>query len=83
MLSRPEYGWERVYSPVNEGSFALIKNGTIFLTYSAALIDATYCLGMLTAHNGSDLLIPQNWKKSTYPVLHRLSHPEQIGLGHI
>lgn len=82
LLSRPEYGWERIHSPVNEGPFALIKNGTIFLTYSAALIDATYCLGMLTAQNGSDLTVPQNWKKSNYPVLHRLSHPDQVGSGH-
>jgi GH43 family beta-xylosidase len=82
LLSRPEYGWERIHSPVNEGPFALIKNDTIYLTYSAALIDATYCLGMLTARNGSDLLDPLSWQKSNYPVLHRLSHEDQIGTGH-
>jgi GH43 family beta-xylosidase len=82
VLSRPEYGWERINSAVNEGPFALYRDSRIFVTYSAALIDATYCMGMLEAIDGSDLCDPASWTKTNYPVLHRLSTPGQIGSGH-
>lgn len=82
VLSRPEYGWERINSAVNEGAFAFYRKGRIFVTYSAALIDATYCMGMLEAEEGADLCDPASWTKTNYPVLHRLSTPGQIGSGH-
>ena len=81
-LSRPEYGWERIHSPVNEGAFLLRRGDRLWVTYAAALIDHTYCVGMLSALDGDDLTDPANWRKSNYPVVHRFSVPDQIGAGH-
>ncbi|HOE08479.1 MAG TPA: family 43 glycosylhydrolase [Treponemataceae bacterium] len=82
LLRRPLYSWERAHSDVIEGPFVLKRGEDIFVTYAAALIDHTYCVGLLRTREGSDLLDPQSWTASNYPVLHRWSHPEQIGAGH-
>lgn len=82
LLRRPSYSWERAHSDVIEGPFVLKRGEDIFVTYAAALIDHTYCVGLLRTREGSDLLDPQSWTASNYPVLHRWSHPEQIGAGH-
>lgn len=82
VLSRPEYGWERIHSAVNEGPFLLRRNDTLYLTYAAALIDDTYCVGMLSAQDGTDLLDVRHWQKSNYPVFHRFSNDKMIGAGH-
>lgn len=81
-LSRPEYGWERIHSEVLEGPFLLRRGEMLHLTYAAALIDHTYAVGMLSAKDGDDLLDPVSWRKCNYPLLHRLSMPDQLGAGH-
>lgn len=82
LLRRPGFSWERAHTDVIEGPFVLKRGKDIFVTYAAALIDHTYCVGLLRAREGSDPLDPQSWTASNYPVLHRWSHPEQIGAGH-
>lgn len=82
VLSRPEYGWERIHSAVNEGAFFLRRGKRIFMTFASALIDATYCTGMMETEDGLDLCDPANWVKNNYPVLHRFSIPGQMGTGH-
>lgn len=69
LLTTPDYDWERVDFWVNEGPAILKKNGKIFITFSASATGACYCMGMLTADEDADLLDPQSWKKSRYPVL--------------
>ncbi len=69
LLTTPDYDWERVGFWVNEGPAALQRNGKIYLTFSASETGIHYCLGMLTADEGSDLLDPLSWKKDRYPVL--------------
>ena len=81
-LCRPEYGWERIGTQVTEGAFCLKRGSTLFITYAAALIDHTYCVGLLTATDGDDLTNIANFQKSNYPVIHRYSVPGQIGAGH-
>lgn len=81
-LCRPEYGWERIGTPVNEGAFCLRRGEKLYVTYAAAHIDHTYCVGLLCANDGDDLLDISNWEKSNYPVLHRFSLPGMIGAGH-
>jgi GH43 family beta-xylosidase len=84
MISTPKYGWEKVgdrprqippHVNVNEAPEALIRNGRIFVTYSASgcWTDA-YAIGMLTAKQGSDLLNARSWTKSAQPVF--ASSPE-------
>ena len=81
-ISRPEFNWERVGFSVNEGPVALIRNGRIFLTYSAAATDANYCLGLLTADENADLLDPKSWKKSPEPVMKSDPARKLFGPGH-
>jgi GH43 family beta-xylosidase len=82
MVSQPEYAWEKVKHDVNEGPAALVRNGRVFLTYSASATDANYCLGMLTADDSADLLNPASWRKSPEPVLRSSEATGQYGPGH-
>ena len=82
LLTSPDYDWERVGFWVNEGPFALQRNGKVFLTYSASETGAKYCVGMLTAKEGSDLLDPLSWKKERYPVLMTDEAKSVYGPGH-
>ena len=82
LLTTPDYDWERVGFWVNEGPAVLKRDGKIFLTYSASETGAPYCMGMLTAESGTDLLDPLSWKKERYPVLASDPSIEVYGPGH-
>ncbi len=82
LLTTPCYDWERIGFWVNEGPFALRHGGKIFLTYSASETGVDYCVGMLTAEEGADLLDPSSWKKSRYPVLRTEDSLRIYGPGH-
>lgn len=81
-ISVPELPWETVGYRVNEGPYALHRNGRIFLTYSASATDANYCVGLLTADEDSDLLDPASWAKSPEPVFATSEANRQYGPGH-
>jgi GH43 family beta-xylosidase len=68
MISKPELPWEQIRSSVNEGPAILVRNGRVWLTYSAAGSRAEYCLGFVSADEKSDLLDPASWIKSPTPV---------------
>lgn len=82
MLATATHPWELRQFRVQEGPAALIRNGKVFLTYSANSTDYKYCMGLLTADAEADLLAPQSWSKSPEPVLD--SEPEEgvWGPGH-
>ncbi len=82
LLSAPEFGWANNHTFVDEGPFALIKNGKVFLTFSSAAVDSTYVVGLLTADIGADLLEVSNWTKTNYPLLTSRSVEGQYGTGH-
>jgi GH43 family beta-xylosidase len=82
MLTKPEYPWERVRFDVNEAPAVLVRNGRVFLTYSASATDANYVLGMLTANENANLLDPAAWRKSPEPVLRSSAANGQYGPGH-
>ncbi|KAL2150558.1 hypothetical protein VTH82DRAFT_7121 [Thermothelomyces myriococcoides] len=81
-ISRPTLAWERIGYKVNEGPYVIQRNGKIFLTYSASATDANYCMGLLTAEEGSDLLDPASWSKSQEPILTSNEKTNQWGPGH-
>ncbi|MEV7194818.1 glycoside hydrolase family 43 protein [Streptomyces sp. NPDC093510] len=81
-LTTPEYDWECVGFKVNEGASVIRRNGRVFMTYSASATDANYCLGLLTADAGSDLLDPASWAKSPKPVFTSNETTKQYGPGH-
>lgn len=82
LLSKPDYGWERVKHEVNEAPAVIVKNGRVFLTYSASATDANYALGLLTAPVGANLLDAKSWKKSPVPVFVSSGANKQYGPGH-
>ncbi|MBN1796018.1 MAG: glycoside hydrolase family 43 protein [Sedimentisphaerales bacterium] len=82
MITRPEYPWEIIRYRVNEGPAALIRNGHVFISYSASGTDHNYCMGMLTASADADLLDAASWKKSPTPVFKSSPANSQYGPGH-
>lgn len=67
-LSAPDQPWERVVGNpyINEGPEILQRNNKIFLVYSAnGSWSDEYCLGMLTAAGGANVLLPSSWTKSS------------------
>ena len=62
-ISRPELAWERIGFHVNEGPAVLKRHGRVFIAYSAAATDANYCMGLLWADAGADLLDSKRWRK--------------------
>lgn len=81
-LSRPEHEWERRGHWVNEGPSVLVKNGRVWLSYSASATDANYCLGLLSAAEDADLLRTEAWTKSPEPVFRSDRSASQFGPGH-
>jgi GH43 family beta-xylosidase len=79
-LSRPDLPWEQVGFLVNEGPAVLVRHGKVIVTYSASATDHNYCMGLLWADAGADLLDPTAWHKSPQPVFR--SGNGQYGPGH-
>lgn len=82
LLSKPDYGWANNHTFVDEGPYALITDKKIFVTISGALVDATYCVGLLSIDPDADLLDSGNWTKGNYPLLTSRSVPGEYGPGH-
>jgi GH43 family beta-xylosidase len=71
LISRPTLPWERRGGPpwINEGPQVLIRDGRVLIVYSAAgSWTDHYCLGMLSARVGGNLLSAASWKKHPSPV---------------
>ena len=82
MLSTPNYAWEKVKFEVNEAPAVLVRNGKVFITFSASATDASYSIGLLSADAKADLLNPASWKKSPEPVFKTSEKSGQYGPGH-
>ena len=81
-LSVPTLAWEIRGFRVNEGPAVIVRNGRVFMTYSASATDANYCVGLLTASATADLLNPSSWTKSANPVFASNASTSQYGPGH-
>jgi GH43 family beta-xylosidase len=81
-LSIPELEWETRGFSVNEGPAVLIRNGRVFLSYSASATDENYCVGLLHAREDADLLDPRSWSKSPVPVFKTCYEGQVYGPGH-
>ena len=53
---------------VVEGPSPLVKNGKVFIAYSASATDSRYKLGLLSASDTADLLNTASWYKRANPV---------------
>lgn len=81
-LTVPTLPWEVQGFKVAEGPAPLIRNGRVFLTYSASATDARYCMGMLTARDEADLMNPAVLVKSPEPVFRTSVERGIYGPGH-
>jgi GH43 family beta-xylosidase len=82
LLSEPDLEWERLGYKVNEGAAVIVRNGYVFLTYSASATDDRYAMGLLWADEAADLLDPASWSKSPDPVFFTAPKLGRYGPGH-
>ncbi|KOV82929.1 alpha-arabinofuranosidase [Nocardia sp. NRRL S-836] len=81
-IATPTLSWEVQGFRVNEGPAVLIRNGRVFVTFSASATDARYCMGLLTADENANLLDARSWTKSPNPVFATHAPTSQYGPGH-
>ncbi|ASA26318.1 family 43 glycosylhydrolase [Paenibacillus donghaensis] len=69
LISTPDQIWETSPGRINEGPQVTIKGETINLVYSAnGSWTDSYCLGLITAKIGNDLMNPSSWVKQDKPI---------------
>ncbi|WP_213013846.1 family 43 glycosylhydrolase, partial [Paractinoplanes toevensis] len=81
-ITTPTKSWEIQGYKVNEGPAVLIRNGRVFLTFSASATDARYCMGLLTADADADLLDRDSWVKTPDPIFVTNTETSRFGPGH-
>ncbi|HWS32101.1 MAG TPA: family 43 glycosylhydrolase [Actinoplanes sp.] len=81
-ITTPTKSWEIIGYKVNEGPAVLIRNGRVFITFSAAATDSNYCMGLLTASAGADLLKRESWTKTPDPIFVTNEATQRFGPGH-
>lgn len=82
MISPSELPGEQIRGRVNEGPAVLVRNGRVWLTYSAAGTGSEDGLGLLSADEKSDLLAPASWTQSPTPVFMTNEAHGVFGPGH-
>ncbi|MBO5064956.1 MAG: family 43 glycosylhydrolase [Clostridia bacterium] len=82
LLTKPEYPWEMVNIPVNEGPAVMIHEGKVFLAFSASATGPEYCIGLMYADENADLLNINNWTKLSQPLLASADLNGEYGPGH-
>ena len=82
VISQPEFAWEMNGHKVNEAPSVLIRNGKIFVTFSASATDANYCIGLLWANENANLLDTTSWHKLPQPVFSTNEALKRFGPGH-
>lgn len=82
LLTKPEFDWERVNIPVNEGPAAMIHGGKIFLAFSASATGPEYCIGLMYADEDSDITDISSWTKLDSPLLTSDDLIGEYGPGH-
>jgi GH43 family beta-xylosidase len=81
-ISSPTLEWETRGFKVNEAPAVIVRNGRVFIAYSASATDANYCMGLLTARDDAELVDRKSWTKSQRPVFASSERNGQFGPGH-
>lgn len=83
-ILRPQLGWDRCETEVEEGPYLLRRGDDLFVTVSGSSTGMSdlYAVGLLRAKTGSDLLDPAFWDWCPYPLLTKESVPGEFGPGH-
>lgn len=82
LLTKPEYDWEKVRIPVNEGPAAMVVDGKVYLAFSASATGPEYCIGLMYADESADLTDTSNWTKLDRPLLTSDDLEGEYGPGH-
>ena len=82
LLTKPEYYWECVSIPVNEGPSVLIHDGKVIVAYSASATGPEYCIGYMYADEKADLMDISSWTKQKTPALTSEDLIDEYGPGH-
>lgn len=82
LLTKPEYEWERVNIPVNEGPAVMIHGDKVFLAFSASATGPEYCIGLMYAEEKADLMNIDHWTKLSKPLLTSNDLIGEYGPGH-
>ena len=82
LLTKPEFYWERVSIPVNEGPAVMVENGRVYLAFSASATGPEYCIGLMYADETANLMSPASWTKLEYPLLTSEDLIGEYGPGH-
>ncbi|MBN1172583.1 MAG: family 43 glycosylhydrolase [Micromonosporaceae bacterium] len=81
-ITTPTRDWEIQGYKVNEGPAVIIRNGRVFVTFSASATDARYCMGLLTAKASANLLDRASWVKTPDPIFVTSEQTKRYGPGH-
>ncbi|WP_306207177.1 glycoside hydrolase family 43 protein [Actinoplanes sp. RD1] len=81
-IATPTRSWEIQGYKVNEGPAVIVRNGKVFVSFSASATDARYCVGLLSASADADLLRNASWTKNPNPVFVTSTTTGQYGPGH-
>ncbi|MFV2088546.1 family 43 glycosylhydrolase [Micromonospora sp. LOL_021] len=81
-IATPTRPWEVQGYAVNEGAAVIVRNGRVFMTFSASATDSRYCMGLLTADASADLLDHRSWTKTPEPVFVTNEQTSRYGPGH-
>lgn len=82
LLTKPEYYWEKVSIPVNEGPAVLIHDNKVIVAFSASATGPEYCIGLMYADINADLLDINSWTKIDKPALTSEDLIDEYGPGH-
>ena len=82
LLTKPEYYWECVSIPVNEGASVVMHDGKVIVAYSASATGPEYCIGFMYADEKADLLDIKSWTKQKTPALTSDDLVDEYGPGH-
>ncbi len=82
LLTKPEYYWEKVSIPVNEGASVVIHDGKVIVAFSASATGPEYCIGLMYADVNADLLDISSWTKMDKPALTSEDLIDEYGPGH-
>ncbi|GAA2502285.1 glycoside hydrolase family 43 protein [Winogradskya humida] len=81
-IATPTRSWEIQGYRVNEGPAVIVRNGKVFISFSASATDARYCIGLISASATADLLKNASWTKTPDPIFTSNPATEQYGPGH-
>lgn len=81
-ITRPTLDWEIQGYKVNEGAAVIIRNGKIFISYSASATDHRYAVGLVWADVDANLLDKNSWQKSPTPIFFTNEKLKRFGPGH-